>query len=309
MREFILHLVDFVRGRSKEIGGERPAVFALGFVIRCSVAVLLLTAAYLKIRGYGDSSLDLNGAWYSNPFLEAVAIQWELLLGLWLISGQFQVGSRIAALATFTLFASRSLYLGSIGEVSCDCFGSIKTSPWFAFCLDVVALTTLVVLRPQASTLMDAGASTLRRLVAVAGLITLGAAGILGSIATIACWTLGGAEPALAFLRNETLSVRPSFVDFGDGKPGDELEATVEVGNWTSRPVRLIGAARDCSFLAVSDLPVTITPKEKAVVSLRLRAPPTESGGALRRTASLWAEIDGELQTIQLTVACRVRSP
>lgn len=310
MKEPLRLLADLVRGRSHWTSGELPAVSAVGLVIRLSVGVLLLTTACLKIRGYGASSLDLHGAaWYSNPLLEAAAIQWELLLGLWLISGQFQVGSRIAALATFSTFALRSLYLGWIGEVTCDCFGSVKTSPWFAFSIDSVVLPLLVVLCPRSSTLIDAGTSSLRRLCAAAGLLVLAAAAMLGSIVTTACWALGGAEPALAYLRNETLSIRPSFVDFGDGKPGDELEATVEVGNWSGRPVRLIGAARDCSFLAASELPVTISPKEKTIILLKLHAPPTDSGGVFRRTASLWADDGGRLKTIQLTVGCRVRSP
>jgi len=303
-------LIPWLRGVSQKFSDDHMRDIPLGLAIRCIVAVLLLTAAYLKLRGFGASSLDLNGgSSLTSTTLEAAGIQWELLLGLWLIFGQFQHGCRIAALATFSAFALRSLYLGSIGEVSCGCFGTIKTSPWFAFILDLAALALLVVWRPRLSTLIDASTSSLRRLSAAVGLIVLGVTGILGSIAIIGCWRLGGAERALAYLRNETLSVRPTFVDFGEGSSGDALEASVEVANWTDRPLRLIGAAQDCSFLAVSELPVNIAPNDKTRISMKLRAPPSESGGAFRRTASLWADDGGTLRSIKLSVGCRVRSP
>ena len=59
----------------------------------------------------------------------------------------------------------------------------------------------------------------------------------------------GSVDATIARLRNEPLSVYPSVVDFGVGKPGELLETTLEIGNWTDRPVRLIGGTVDCTCL------------------------------------------------------------
>ena len=81
--------------------------------------------------------------------VQVVTAEWELVLGLWLLSGAFQVGAWLAAAGTFLTFAGVSGYFGWTGVASCGCFGVIRASPWTAFGVDVVALALLAVCPPS----------------------------------------------------------------------------------------------------------------------------------------------------------------
>ena len=78
-----------------------------------------------------------------------LAAEWELILGLWLLSGAYRFGAWLAALGTFSTFAAVSGYFGYIGVASCGCFGVIRTSPWTAFAVDAVAIALLVFSRSR----------------------------------------------------------------------------------------------------------------------------------------------------------------
>ena len=82
--------------------------------------------------------------------VQFAAVEWELVLGVWLISGINPVGAWMAAVATFLTFAGVSFYLGWIGHASCGCFGAIKSSESLG-CLeiDLAALGLLAVGRPR----------------------------------------------------------------------------------------------------------------------------------------------------------------
>ena len=42
----------------------------------------------------------------------------------------------------------------------------------------------------------------------------------------------------------------------------------IELGNWTDKPIRLIGGTADCSCTVLADLPMTIPPKQVRAVSI-----------------------------------------
>lgn len=63
----------------------------------------------------------------------------EGLLGLLLLSGWAKRAAWFLAVTFFLIVAGVSLYLGLMGQSSCDCFGRIRVSPWGAFALDVAA--------------------------------------------------------------------------------------------------------------------------------------------------------------------------
>ncbi|HTU93483.1 MAG TPA: MauE/DoxX family redox-associated membrane protein [Gemmataceae bacterium] len=118
-------------------------------VIRVVLGILLLAEAALKIYGWSVSTIPPVG-WFSTPSVQAAAIGWEILLGLWLLSGVALVGSWLAAIATFVLLSGISGYLGWIGQATCDCFGAtIQASPWLAFAVDLAALLMLLSVCPS----------------------------------------------------------------------------------------------------------------------------------------------------------------
>jgi len=241
------------------------------FKVRCiKVAsilcgLLLLAAAGLKLYGLNYSPFAQYGRLLT-PTVQSFAVVWEVLLGFWLLSGSSRFLSWLAAMATFTGFAVVSGYLGIIGQASCGCLGVIEASPWAAFALDVSALVLLMIGRPPWT-----GWASCKAGLWWAG----GFSALLALIVVIGISVFGSTEAAIARLRGESLGVTPSVLDFGTGKPGDKLTATVTVRNWTDQPVRVLDGTADCTCIATHDLPVTINPGQKAHISVSLNLPST----------------------------------
>lgn len=113
----------------------------------------------------------------------------------------------------------------------------------------------------------------------------------------------GSVEAAVAKLRGESLSVT-LYIDFGSGKPGEVLEATATVINYTDAPVRLIGGTTDCTCAAVDDFPLTIPPGDKVSFRIRLRVLSAQSG-QLTRTAMVRTDCPSR-PVIRFRIGCRV---
>jgi hypothetical protein len=92
----------------------------------------------------------------------------------------------------------------------------------------------------------------------------------------------GSPAAALAHLRGELVTVEPSFVDFGSGKPGDVIERTVTVYNWSDQPVRLIGGTADCTCRVTQDLPATIGASSQIALPVKIRILTSLPGSATR---------------------------
>lgn len=117
-------------------------------LVHAALGVLLLAAAGLKLYGLNVSPFAQYG-WLTALWVQMLAVGWEVVLGLWLLSGACRAGAWVAAVGTFATFAAVSGYLGWIGQASCGCFGVIQASPWHAFAVDVTALALLAVARPD----------------------------------------------------------------------------------------------------------------------------------------------------------------
>jgi methylamine utilization protein MauE len=228
-------------------------------VIRVVLGLLLLAAAGLKIYGWSVSTVPPVG-WFSAPGVQAAAIGWEILLGAWLLCGVAPFGSWLASIGTFTLLAGISGYLGWIGQATCGCFGTIKASPWHAFAVDAAALAFLAVCRPKQEASKTVQEGGWLRVVSPTANFVFGVAVIIACLTCIGSWVYGSPEAALARLRGESVVVKPEYVDCGTGKPGDTLEAAIDIHNWSDHPLRIYGATSDCSCLATKGLPITIPP-------------------------------------------------
>jgi len=274
--------------------------------VRVVLGLLLLIAAGLKLYGLNVTALPRVG-WFATPQVQVLAVEWELVLGLWLLSGAFQFGAWLAAIATFLTFAGVSAYFGWIGVASCGCFGVIRTSPWTAFGVDVAVLLALFISRPRGA---FSGARSASKHMTLGGAarshvsVSILAAAILLALTGIGTFLYGSPAAALARLRGESLSLSADYLDFGTGRPGTMVERTVDIQNWTDQPMRLYGGTSDCSCVTTADLPLTIQPRESVPVTVRMKIPRTNTG-VLTRLAEIWA--DGhKQQTIRLQVGCRV---
>jgi hypothetical protein len=270
--------------------------------VAVTLGSLLLVAAGLKLCGLRVSAVPHVGLLYA-PWAQLAVLEWEVVLGLWLLWRRQPLASWLAALGTFTVFAGVSGYLGWIGLASCGCFGSLQASPWHACAVDVLALLALAWGRPDVGSLGQTPRQALTQAGGVLLLFCGGAALVLGLLAGAGALVFGSADAALARIRGERVSVRPGMVDLGRGAPGQAVEATVELINRTASPVRIVGGTSDCSCVTTNDLPVTLPPGEGRPVTVRVRLP--RAAGVFNRQAFFWTD-DERARTIVFPLTGRI---
>lgn len=273
-------------------------------VIRVILGILLLAAAALKIYGWSVSTVPQVG-WFSTPSVQAVAIGWEVLLSLWLLSGVALVGSWVAAIVMFALLAGISGYLGWMGQATCDCFGAIQASPWLAFTVDFSALLMLLSVGPSLpEKTREKSEKTWREAGGIVCFV-LGVAVMFAVLMGIGAWIYGSPAKAWARLRDESLDAAPEYVDCGEGKAGEKLTGIVRVRNWTDEPVLIYGGTTDCSCVTTSGLPITIPANEVRELPVSLRVPQSKIG-MFTRKVELKTNCK-QKRTIKLRIGCRVR--
>jgi hypothetical protein len=251
------------------------------------LGVLLLTAAALKLYGFGVDPVARSGI-FSAPAFQFLVVGFELVLGFWLISGINQPASWLVVLLTFVGFAGVSFYQGWIGQASCGCMGSrVTVHPWYMFGIDGAAVATLLFARPDLRPLWQNHSRIIRTAAVVLGGYLL----LLGSLAAYAHYRYGSIDDAIAELRHERLSVNPPLIDMGTGVPGETRQASVELTNRTDQAIRLIGGTTDCSCSVIGDLPVTIPPGEARSIIITVRLP--NSIGRFNRKAELQFDDQG----------------
>jgi len=272
------------------------STFRVRFIKAAAIlcGLLLLAAAGLKLYGLNYSPFAQYG-WLITPTVQSFAVVWEVLLGLWLMSGSIRFLSWLAAMATFTGFAIISGYLGIIGQASCGCLGVIEASPWAAFAVDVSALVMLMIGRPP----WTGWTSCQGGLRWVGGFTAL-----LAVVVGVGIYVFGSADAAIARLRGESLRVTPAVLDFGSGTPGVLLTTSVTVRNYTSHPVRLIGGTSDCSCITTQNMPVTIEPGDSTTIGVKMKVP-SANAGQLTRWVELFTDCPNQ-RTLRLTAGCRV---
>jgi hypothetical protein len=266
---------------------------------RC-LGLLLLTAAGLKVYGFGVDPVARLGI-FSAPAVQFLVIVFEILLGLWLVSGVQPLGAWAAALSTFLVFASVSFYQGWIGQASCGCLGAkVSVNPWIMFTLDLAAIAALLLARPDLQPLWVHRARILSVGAGVLGVYLL----LLGAAAGFAHVRYGSIDAAVADLRGERLSVRPSLVDVGQGAPGETRAVNMELTNRTQKPISIFGGTTDCSCSVLGDLPVTVLPGETKTISIQVRLPSSE--GIFTRRAELLIDDNG-FQRVGIRLTGRIR--
>lgn len=265
-----------------------------GSVIRAAVGGLLVTAAGLKLAGLAASAVPPLG-WYAQPWVQAAAGGWELVLGAWLLGGAASRAAWAAAVVTFLAFAGVSASLGLAGVANCGCLGAVEASPWLAFGIDVAALVFLAFARPRA----DEAAAKRPSF----GGVVVGAAAVVVLLGAAGSWVYGSPAAALARLRGDTLIADAGYLDFGTVPAGERQEAPLTVSNWSDHPIRLIGGTSDCTCTTMSDLPVSIPPGGRAAVTISL-VPPS-GAGHLVRTVMLRTDSPDQPQ-LRVRLGCRV---
>jgi hypothetical protein len=224
------------------MGFEMSHRLSYSVVSRC-LGLLLLAAAALKLNGLAVDPVGRMGL-FTEPAFQIAVVEFEIFLAVWLLWGRQAFGSWATALGVFTIFAAVSAYQGWIGRASCNCFGKLSVSPWYAFGLDGTVLFALILSRPALDTVRRHPRQLLMSLLpAVWGLG--GAFVVLALLAGAARSRYGSADAALAHFRGERISLYPRLVDVGTADAGEIQEAALEIVNRTDHPIRLIGATKD----------------------------------------------------------------
>jgi len=113
------------------------------------LGILLLTAAILKGWQLMTEPVANADIWSNRAFL-IFTVEFELALGIWLLSGLFRRAAWLITLACFMLFCGATLYKGLTGADSCGCFGKIHVNPWITlFAIDLPAIVLLAIFRPK----------------------------------------------------------------------------------------------------------------------------------------------------------------
>jgi hypothetical protein len=125
-----------------------PSRGITGFdVLRGLIGLLLLLAASLKAYQLATEPVVGTGLLESRWLLIGV-IEWELLLGLWLLSGVWLRVSWTVTSLCFAAFAGVSLWKALSGEASCGCFGKVGINPWWTLLIDLAVIASMLRFSP-----------------------------------------------------------------------------------------------------------------------------------------------------------------
>jgi thiol-disulfide isomerase/thioredoxin len=113
------------------------------------LGLLLLSAAVLK--GHELLTVPMaNADIWTNRYFMIFQVEFELALGIWLLSGIFKRAAWLVTLACFVLFCGVTLYKGITGAASCGCFGNVHINPWITlFAVDLQAVVLLGTFRQK----------------------------------------------------------------------------------------------------------------------------------------------------------------
>ena len=115
---------------------------------------LLLAAAVLKGWQLLAEPVANKDLWTYRPFL-VLTVEFELALGIWLLSGLLKKAAWLAALLCFSAFTIVTLYKGLTGAESCGCFGTVLVNPWITLLvIDVPAVILLAIFRRKGEKLL-----------------------------------------------------------------------------------------------------------------------------------------------------------
>ncbi len=132
-------------------------------------------------------------------------VDFELALGIWLLSGLFKKAAWLTALLCIFAFSLITLYKGIRGAESCGCFGTVHVNPWVTlFAIDIPSVIALLVFRPVLSLKRKA---EYIRVLAQEFFTPLPSISRLATTTCLALLILGVTTPILAFNKPAKITV------------------------------------------------------------------------------------------------------
>ncbi|MCG3180445.1 MAG: hypothetical protein BIFFINMI_02806 [Phycisphaerae bacterium] len=200
-------------------------------VVRIVLGCLLLAAAGLK--GVQLSRQPVVGSGLMGVrWVHVLEVEYEMALGMLLLSGLLRRMAWWTALTTFVLFGVWMLRRALAGYASCGCFGTLSLHPWTALTLDLLAVMLLAKFPPRPNLALDAGRRKRRLLSGLTAALIIGVAGGAAMLSyhpavLLADGSIAGAGESVV-LEPETWKGKPlplaQYVDIGK---------QLMVGEWT----------------------------------------------------------------------------
>lgn len=211
-------------------------------VVRWMLGLILLAAAGLEGHRLATEPV-LGKGLFSHRWALMGLVEFEIFLGVWLLTGLYRRLAWITTLACFLIFSAVSLTKGLQGEASCGCFGKLTVNPWHTFTLDVAAVTALLLFRPELRTGVAASHVRLRL---GAGLTILAATGVPLGIAMVSYRPAVLSEQGALVGQGQIVLLEP---EAWPGKPFPLLRH-IDVGQKLSRGPWVVMLFRNCSGCA-----------------------------------------------------------
>lgn len=138
------------------VGLPRPPQSTAYTILRQALGVLLLFAAAMKALDI-PSATPLAHDGLSNPYVLIAEVQFEAILGLWLLSNLYARVCWLISLLCFAVFAVVSAHKAIRGDPSCGCFGRFSVNPWHTAAIDTIAVAAILLLRRRVARARSVG--------------------------------------------------------------------------------------------------------------------------------------------------------
>jgi len=216
------------------------------------VACYLISAVVFKIIGGGASEKSFP------PAVELLAIQSEVLIGVWLLTGRLRFISWVGAVALFLVLSLTSLTTAIRGYSDCGCFGPIRINPYITTVFNLFALLLLFVGRPEMA--------SIRLWWAILGSVGLALVGMTTS--AFADGALG--DQFLAYLKRDLVYLSPSYKDIGSHPQGAVAKIQFGIVNKSNYPIKVIGGRVSCNCAILNNLPLIVPANESLDVDIEM---------------------------------------
>jgi thiol-disulfide isomerase/thioredoxin/uncharacterized membrane protein YphA (DoxX/SURF4 family) len=175
-------------------------------IVRLVLGTILLAAAVMKGHELATGPVAQKSLLTTRWFL-VLAVEFELVLALCLLSGLWKRLTWWVALASFAAFACITAYKVWHGETDCGCFGRIRTDPRYTLTLDLFAVASLLLFAPTPDYRPKPTAS--RRFAVVGAIVLAFSAALAYSMATLHVAMQSSDSGLLSVNRHSTLVLLP----------------------------------------------------------------------------------------------------
>ena len=248
---------------SPSVSSPPPAGRDLFWIPRVLVSAVLLTAAVMKIYKLSTEPVVETG------FLDQKWVQWfevefEIVLGAWLISGWARRLAWLATLACFVVFCGVTAWEHFSGYASCGCFGNFKLAPWKTLVfVDIPGIVLLAFFRPRA----DQPWFDLRWTWPAAAALALGVAAAVGSAIPVLRYTPSDTDYTVYLQPEDWVGLRIQKLPIAN-----HLDIADEIGRGEWTAVLVHDSCEGCQALIpkLADRARAVRPAQCAKIALIL---------------------------------------